>query len=64
MKTNMGGIDRVLRIIVGTGVIGAGAYYQNYWGAIGLVPLLTGVIGSCPAYMPFGLSTCKVKNQD
>ncbi|MCM8922019.1 MAG: DUF2892 domain-containing protein, partial [Candidatus Thiodiazotropha sp.] len=30
------------------------------WGAIGLIPLLTGVIGWCPAYLPFGLSSCKI----
>ena len=61
MKSNIGGIDRVLRIVVGAGVVGAGIYYQNYWGAVGLIPLLTGMVGTCPAYMTFGLSTCKVK---
>ena len=61
MKTNMGSIDRILRMVVGVGVIGAGVYYQNIWGAVGLVPLLTAAIGTCPAYMPFGLSTCNMK---
>lgn len=63
MKTNVGGIDRILRIVVGivlvalaaTGTIGA-------WGYIGVVPILTGAIGWCPAYLPFGISTCKTKN--
>ncbi|MDH3326377.1 MAG: DUF2892 domain-containing protein [Gammaproteobacteria bacterium] len=63
MKINMGGLDRVLRILAGVVVLSAGVYYQNYWGAVGLLPLLTGVIGSCPAYMPFGLSTCRVKEK-
>ncbi|MCU7802362.1 MAG: DUF2892 domain-containing protein [Candidatus Thiodiazotropha sp. (ex Lucinoma annulata)] len=60
MKHNVGGIDRTLRIIVGLVVIGWGVYAQNWWGAIGLIPLLTGVIGWCPAYLPFGLSSCKI----
>lgn len=63
MKTNVGGIDRILRIVVGivlvalaaTGTIGA-------WGYIGVVPILTGAIGWCPAYLPFGINTCKMKN--
>jgi hypothetical protein len=63
MKQNVGGIDRVLRIGAGlllvalavTGTIGA-------WGYIGVVPILTGALGWCPAYLPFGLSTCKTKN--
>jgi len=62
MKQNSGGVDRILRIVVGGVVIAAGVYYQSYWGAIGLVPLLTGFMGLCPAYLPFGLSTCRVKS--
>ncbi|MCU7931262.1 MAG: DUF2892 domain-containing protein [Candidatus Thiodiazotropha sp. (ex Codakia rugifera)] len=62
MKHNVGGIDRTLRIIIGLVVIGGGVYAQNWWGAIGLIPLLTGVIGWCPAYLPFGLSSCKINS--
>ena len=58
MKTNVGSIDRGLRIVVGLVVLGAGYYYGNWWGLIGIVPLLTGVFRFCPAYVPFGLSTC------
>ena len=62
MKANVGGIDRVLRIVVGltliamaiTGAVGA-------WGWIGVVLVATGLIGWCPAYLPFGLSSCKVR---
>ena len=62
MKCNSGGIDRALRIVVGlilialtvTGTIGA-------WGWIGVVPLLTGLIGFCPAYSLFGISSCSIK---
>ncbi len=59
MKANVGGIDRILRIVVGLAVIGWGVYAHNWLGAIGAIPLFTGLIGWCPAYAPFGLSTKK-----
>ncbi len=59
MAQNVGGIDRALRIIVGLVIIGWGLYAQNWWGAIGLIPLGTGLIGWCPLYAPFGIKTCK-----
>lgn len=61
MKANVGSIDRVLRIIVGLIILGAGYYYQSWWGLVGLVPLLTGIFRFCPAYLPFGLSSCAKK---
>ena len=62
MKTNVGGLDRILRILVGlvlialaaTGTVGA-------WGWIGIVPLATGIMGWCPAYTLFGMNTCPMK---
>jgi hypothetical protein len=59
MKTNMGSIDRIARMIVGLAILGVGYYYQNWFGLIGLIPLSTAALGWCPAYLPFGLSTCK-----
>lgn len=59
MKKNMGSIDRTIRIIVGLVIIALGINFQSWWGLIGLVPLLTAFIGWCPAYLPFGISTCK-----
>jgi type IV secretory pathway TrbD component len=59
MKQNVGGIDRILRILAGLVIIGWGLYAQNWLGAIGLVLLVTGLISWCPAYLPFGLSTRK-----
>jgi hypothetical protein len=64
-KTNVGGIDRIVRILAGlallgltlTGAIGA-------WGWIGLVPLATGLMGSCPAYRLIGLDTCPMKSRN
>ena len=63
MKTNVGGIDRILRVIIGLGLLGAGYYFKSWWGLVGLVPILTGVIRFCPAYLPFGLSTCAQKQE-
>lgn len=64
MKTNVGFIDRVLRAIVGSTILGAGYYFQSWWGLIGLVPLLTAAFGFCPAYLPFGLNTCRLKRDE
>lgn len=58
MKTNVGTVDRVVRLLVGIAVVGVGAYYQSWWALVGLVPLGTGLVGFCPAYCPLGLTTC------
>jgi hypothetical protein len=60
MLRNVGGIDRVLRIVVGAALTGATvAGVLPVWGWIGVVPLGTGLVGWCPAYLPFGFRTCK-----
>lgn len=59
MKTNVGGIDRILRIVAGLvlialtlmGVIGV-------WGWIGVVLLATGLLRTCPVYSLLGMNTC------
>ncbi|MFM2126228.1 MAG: hypothetical protein RL328_2679 [Acidobacteriota bacterium] len=62
MKKNMGTIDRVLRVVVGTGLLSlAFAGPQTPWGYIGIVPLVTALIGICPAYSIFGFNTCGTK---
>lgn len=61
MKTNIGSTDRMLRIIAGLIIIGLGVYYQSLWGAIGLVPLLTGIFRFCPLYTMLGINTCPRK---
>lgn len=60
-KKNVGNVDRVIRIVLGIGMIGAGIYYGSWLGAIGAVPLLTGIFGTCGLYSLFGISTCKIK---
>jgi hypothetical protein len=60
--TNEGTIDRVLRVIVGLALISiVFVGPQTPWGWIGVVPLLTGLIGFCPAYRLVGLNTCPMK---
>jgi len=59
MKCNLGKADRVIRAIVGVGVIAVGIYFQNWLGAIGAVLIFTSTVGWCPAYVPFGLRSCK-----
>jgi len=59
MICNVGGIDRILRIVVGAGLTGWVAVMGGpIWAWIGVLPLVTGVIGLCPAYLPFGIKTC------
>lgn len=58
MKPNVGNIDRILRYVVGLALLGAGLYFKSWWGLVGLLPILTATIRFCPAYLPFGLSTC------
>ena len=64
MTTNVGMLDRVLRIVVGLALIAValglfGPAYQSVWGWIGVVPLVTGLAGWCPGYTVLGIRTCK-----
>jgi hypothetical protein len=62
MKCNSGSIDRALRVIVGLILIALAATNTiGVWGWIGVVPLLTGAIGFCPAYTLLGINTCGIK---
>lgn len=60
MTCNVGGIDRILRIIVGLVLISlVFVGPKTPWGWLGVVPLLTAILGWCPPYALLGLSTCK-----
>ena len=64
MKANVGGVDRVMRIVAGLALIawalvGGGPT----WAWIGVVPLVTGLINFCPAWSLLGINTCKIKQQ-
>lgn len=61
LKTNEHNVERIARIILGAGLIAAASTGNlGAWAYIGAVPLLTGIIGSCPIYTVFGFSTCPV----
>lgn len=62
MPCNEGTIDRLLRVAVGLALIAlVFVGPQTPWGWIGVVPLLTGLVGYCPAYRLLGVNTCKAK---
>ena len=63
MRANVSAVDRTLRIIVGLALCAAFFLLEDpirWVGVIGLVPLVTGFVGWCPAYRLFGISTCAV----
>ena len=58
MACNVGGMDRVVRIVVGIALIAWALMDGPKWAWIGVLPLVTGLSGWCPAYLPFGIKTC------
>jgi len=64
-KKNVGTIDRALRIIAGLVLLALFFIYPNaawrYWTLIGIVPLATGIMSTCPLYSVLGISTCPMK---
>jgi len=62
MKKNAGNLDRGLRVVLGIGLLSITVVGpQTPWGYIGLVPLLTGLVGVCPLYSILGFNTCPLK---
>ena len=57
MKTNVGGIDRIVRGVAGVGLIAWALMGGPVWAWIGVVPLFTAIVSWCPLYLPFGIST-------
>mgnify|MGYP000962024893 FL=1 len=63
MKTNVGGIDKILRILVGIALIAWAVFGGPVWAWIGILPLATGLMGWCPAYTLIGLNTCPLSKK-
>lgn len=61
MKANMGSVDRIIRVILGLAILALGLIFHSWWGLVGIIPILTGLVGWCALYAPFGISTCKTK---
>lgn len=59
MKVNVGNLDRILRIVLGVGLIAWAATGGPIWAWIGVVPLATALVRFCPLYTVLGFSTCK-----
>lgn len=61
MKANVGGIDRILRVIIGVALIAWALMGGPVWAWIGIIPLATGLVGTCLLYKLLGLNTCPIK---
>ena len=60
MKKNIGGVERIVRVLVGSGVLAlAFVGPKSPWAYLGILPLLTGAVGWCPPYSLFGISTVR-----
>ncbi len=59
MKSNVGSIDRLLRIILGLTIAILGVVFDSWWGLVGIIPLATGLFQFCPLYWPLKISTLK-----
>lgn len=57
MKANMGKGDKSFRVVFGVIIIALGLYFESWWGAIGLIPIITSSISWCPLYAPFKITT-------
>lgn len=62
MQKNIGGTERVIRVVVGLAITSlAFVGPASPWAFLGLVPVATGLMGWCPPYAIFGINTCKKK---
>jgi hypothetical protein len=59
MKSNIGNVDRIIRIVIGLGIGALGIAFRSWWGLLALIPLATAAVGTCPIYLPLGISTKK-----
>jgi hypothetical protein len=64
MKRNIGGTERVVRVVVGAGILAlAFVGPASAWGYLGLAPLVTGLVGWCPPYALLGINTCSAREK-
>jgi len=66
MKANVGGVDKILRIVAGLGLLSLVLILEGnarWWGLVGLIPLATGLINFCPLYALLGLNSCPMKDK-
>ncbi|AUO15661.1 YgaP family membrane protein [Clostridium taeniosporum] len=63
MKCNVGRTEQIIRIVIGISIVLIGLYFRNWWGIIGLVPIITGSIRYCPISNILRISTCDIKEK-
>lgn len=64
LATNEGTMDRMIRVIIGVAVLSLTVVGpRTAWGLLGIIPILTGLLGTCPLYSLLGINTCRVKKQ-
>ncbi|MFA5914375.1 MAG: DUF2892 domain-containing protein [Burkholderiales bacterium] len=66
MKANVGGVDKILRIVVGLVLLSLILILEGntrWWGLVGIVPLVTGLFNFCPLYSLLGINTCPLKDK-
>ena len=66
MNKNVGGIDKLLRILVSMAIMAVGFYNPEYWWTfvVGVILLLTAIFALCPLYSVLGISTCRTDSCD
>jgi len=57
IKKNVGYMESILRVILGTFIVALGIYFDSYWGFIGLIPVFSGAVSFCPVYRYMNIST-------
>jgi hypothetical protein len=57
MKCNVGKADKVVRYIIGGAIVIAGIAFNSWWGLVGLIPIVTALVGWCPLYAILGMRT-------
>jgi hypothetical protein len=62
MNKNIGKTDTILRHVLGVIILLIGIYFKSWWGLIGLIPIVTALVGWCPLYTPFKISTVKKRD--
>lgn len=60
----VGNFERIIRVVAGLAIIAWAFYAKNWWGLIGIIPLLTGLVGWCPPYALLGINTCSLKDKN
>jgi hypothetical protein len=66
MKQNVGTVDRAIRTVAGVVLLSLLFILEGnarWWGLVGLLPLVTGLLGSCPLYLPFGIDTHRGRHE-